>query len=110
MANLPLPSVLDEFFTRNPENENMRGYDWKAFRQMMDLLRLNPMLREFVGNFKDPKGFMWTRDPRFQQLLNLFYAGYDRQLDSGIVYLCRDVQFVANYGLDAFEAGIRARK
>lgn len=69
-----------------------QGFNNDDINRMLDILKVNPELSNFVRDFDDPRGFMWTDSSNFNLLLNLFYADGHQDLDSGIVYLCRHVQ------------------
>lgn len=69
-----------------------QGFDEEDSIRMLNILNGNPELSNFVRNFDDPHGFMFTDSPMFTRLLDLFYADGRPSLDSGIVHLFRHVQ------------------
>jgi hypothetical protein len=59
---------------------------------------------EYIRTFPEGKCFMWNNDSTFYDILAAFYAdGTIKELDSGNVYLLRNVEAIAKMGVSGFE-------
>lgn len=95
----------------NLNNEKLLYFilnDEDNFIRMVCILNESPdmWMWEFVKNHNSCCGFMWDKSPEFNELQSKFYADGLKSMDSRIAYLCRKMQFIAKYGLQAFEEEI----
>ena len=81
----------------------------KTFTRMVEVLNAKPEWWEYLRDFNDSNGFMWSSQPTFQGICTAFYADGRQCIDSGMIFLCRYMQVIARNGLQAFQDSITHR-